>query len=336
MDNKDISACMLTERIAYGHQVLTLENETIRLSVDVDQGAHLFELIDKASGIDVLYKDPLGLSDHNIGGWYELFPNAGKACQYDGSDIPSHGDVRYLPWTYAIEAHSSEEVRVALWTTSRVRPFTLRKTISIRQQVSAVCVTEQITNDSAGDEPYLWGHHVTFGAPFISADTRIDLPPCRIYGLPEYDAAASRVVQASSGTLTDMPGRRGGSVDFSYFPAEPASEMLFIDELQAHWYNVFNERSHVGFALAWDCSAFPALWLWQENRAALQPPFNGQVYGMALEPQSAPTPILANAVAKGQAPTLKAGQSKLSWLTAVLHHQPERVKRVSKQGELTV
>jgi len=329
-------ACSLSQHIIEGHNVLRLENEILSVGIDMDRGAHLFELTDKRTGIDVLYKDPKGLAAYDVGGWYELFPNAGKACSFKGMDIPAHGDVHRLPWTYRIERDNDAGIVVSMQTESKARPFALERTISLASGKSVLRIAEKITNRGDEAEPYLWGHHVTFGAPFVSPFSRIDLPACHVYKRGEYDTDASRLAPNASGSPDDMPGRLGDRVDLTYFPKASCAEMLFIDGLRGHWYNVFNERDRLGFALAWDGDVFPFLWLWQEHHATRRAPFNGQVYGLALEPQSSNVPILANAAAAGQAPILQAGQSRETWLTAILHDKCERVTGVDREGEVIV
>ncbi|WP_409344933.1 DUF4432 family protein [Paenibacillus sp. MBLB4367] len=333
-EQKQVPGCKLTQHTMDGHCVLTLENDAIRVSIDVDHGAHLFEMTDKRTNIDVMYKDPKGLS-YDVGGWYELFPNAGTGCSYKGSDVPGHGDVQHLPWTFMIEQESEEEIRVHLRTESKVRPFALEKTVALKKGQASLHIAEKITNLSGEAEPYLWGHHVTFGAPFVSPYSRIDLPGCRVFDQPDYHPNNSRLLSGASGTLDRMPGKRGEKVDNTYFAAEPFNEMLFIDELQEHWYNVFNEQAGLGFALAWDGVVFPYLWLWQEHHSEQEEPFGGQLYAMALEPQASNAPTLSKAVSKGQAPVLEAGQSAETWLTVVMHANRDRVKSVNREGGLT-
>jgi len=247
-----------------------------------------------------------------------------------------HGDIQRRNWEFRVEQENAEEVRVHLWTESKVRPFTLEKTITLFRGQSKLYITEKITNQSTLAEPYLWGHHITFGAPFLSSHSRMDLPVCHVYMRPEIDSATSRLAPVASGTLDAMPGRHGELLDLTYYPKEPSGEMLFIDELQDHWYNVFNEQEGLGFAVAWDRNVFPYLWLWQEYRANQQTPDKDQMYTMALEPQSSNVPILANAAAEGKAPIVQAGQSVETWLTVVMHHTSARVKRVTAAGEVIV
>jgi galactose mutarotase-like enzyme len=333
-EQKQAAGCKLTQHTMEGHRVLTLENDQIRVGIDLDHGAHLFEMTDKRTNIDVMYKDPKGLN-YDVGGWYELFPNAGAGCSYNGTDIPGHGDVQHLPWTLRIDRETEEEILVHLRTESKVLPFVLEKNVVIRKGQPTLHIAEKITNLNDTAEPYLWGHHVTFGAPFIGPSCRIDLPDCRVFDQTDYHPDNSRLLAGGSGTLDRMPGKLGESVNNTYFAAEPFNEMLFIDELREHWYNVYNEKEELGFALAWDGVVFPYLWLWQEHHSEQDEPFNGQLYAMALEPQASNAPTLLNAVTKKQAPVLEAGQSAETWLTVVMHANPGRVKYVAQDGDVT-
>jgi galactose mutarotase-like enzyme len=328
------TGCFFETRIIEDHVVLHLENEHISIGIDVDQGAHIYQLIDKKTNVDFLYKDPKGLAKHDIGGWYELFPNAGKACRFNDKDIPGHGDVRSAAWSYRIDHESLAEIQLTLEVTSSVLPFKLEKKIGIRKDLPCLFISEKITNLSSETQPYLWGHHVTFGSPFISPECRIDLPECRVYKRHDYGNEATRLAPNASGTIKSMLGKNGSSLDLTYFSSETCSEMLFINELAGHWYNLFNEKLTVGCALSWHGAAFPYLWLWQENRAAQHPPFLGRTVGMALEPQSSNVPILANAHEEKRAPMLQAGQSLESYLTMTVHNNANLVQFVSKEGSL--
>lgn len=328
------NGCFLKRKIIEDHVVLHLENEHICIGIDIDQGAHIYQLIDKKTNIDLLYNDPKGLAKHDIGGWYELFPNAGKACRFNEMEIPGHGDVRSAAWSYRINHESTDEIQLALEITSSVLPFKLEKKIGIKKDLPCLFISEKITNLSSETLPYLWGHHVTFGSPFISPFCRIDLPECRLYKRHDYGNEASRLAPQASGTIKRIPDKNGAPLDLTYFPSEICSEMLFIDELSEHWYNLFNEKLSVGCALSWHGVAFPYLWLWQENCAAQQPPFLGRTVGMALEPQSSNVPILTQSHEENQAPLLQAEHSMESYLTMTIHNNPNRVQFVSKEGNL--
>jgi galactose mutarotase-like enzyme len=327
-------ACSLSVREIEGYSLLMLENEHIRISLNMGQGAHIFEFTDKKTGVNVLYKDPKGLFQYDVGGWYELFPNAGKACVYQDIQIPKHGDIQHLAWRYTVTEETDYRIEIRLFVESSIMPLRLEKMIAIESGRSALFIGERITNISLERQPYLWGHHVTFGEPFVDSSCRIDLPACRIFKRPDYDSPGSRLIAEAAGSLTNMPGRDGASLDLSYYPDQPASEMLFTEQLQEHWYNVYNTSLGLGFGLSWDGVAYPYLWIWEENRYTSSAPFFGKVCGLALEPQSSNVPILADAVYQGKAPMLEAGESRESWLTAVIHHHEQPIVGMSREGGL--
>lgn len=327
-------SCLLAQRRIEGHRVVTLANDAMQVSVDLDMGAHIFEITDRQTGTDVLYKDPKGLAAHDVGGWYELFPNAGKSCEFQGVQIPAHGDVRQVPWSFTVREYTEREIIILFQTASRVLPFFIQRTVALSAETACIFVQEKITNRGTDPAPYLWGHHVTFGSPFVCAATRMDLPPCRIFKLPEYDSEHSRIASMAEGTMERMMGKDGEPLDIRYFPADVCAEMLFADGLESHWYNVFQEEIGLGFALGWDSRVFPYLWLWQENLATQREPFCGRVRSMALEPQSANVPVLSRAVQAGTAPVLAGGGSVETWLTAALHHDRRPVRHVARDGRV--
>src|SRR4030042_1419243 len=97
-----------------GHRFVTLENDLLRVSVLPEKGADIYELVDLASGVDVLMKTPWGLRppgdrpptdflENYEGCWQELFPSVNDACQVRGAEIPFHGEVALLAWETHIE-----------------------------------------------------------------------------------------------------------------------------------------------------------------------------------------------------------------------------------------
>src|SRR5450759_1078818 len=100
---------MLIRGVHRGHAALWLENETLRVGVLPEKGADIFELIHRPTGVQMLMEMPAGLKppgnhpqdeflDNYEGGWQELFPNHGDACEFRGQAIPMHGEVALYPW----------------------------------------------------------------------------------------------------------------------------------------------------------------------------------------------------------------------------------------------
>ena len=291
-------------------RTVVLANETVRASIDVGRGAHLFELVMLESGYNLLYEDPRGVEHHIVGGWYELFPKAGPAATVGGRDISAHGDVRNAPWTVVD--------RDTTWAEFTVDSAELPLRLTRRMQLdgSQLTVTEVVSNLSDHAVSYLWGHHITLGERFVTG-ARIDVASDDIVGIERFTKPAASVQPDSHpASLDRLPGRSGDPVDLSLFPSAPAAEMLFARTVRSPRATV--EGSGVRLHLDWDVDAFPALWIWIENCGTTENPFDGHTVGLALEPQSAYLPSLGPAIEAGLAPSLPAGGTATAWLKATL------------------
>ena len=85
-------------KLANGIEAVTLISPSIRVTVLANKGADIYSLVHCKSGVDVLWKSPLGLrapthgwftADSQAawlemyeGGWQEIFPNGGDACPH--------------------------------------------------------------------------------------------------------------------------------------------------------------------------------------------------------------------------------------------------------------
>lgn len=329
-----IKRLKIEEKSVRGHHLLTMENTDIRTGIDLTRGAHVFELLDKRTGRNLLYSDPKGIFDYDVGGWYELFPNAGRECSFQDSLVPAHGDIKDSAWQLTDVTDGGKNIAAQIRAVSDIFPLELVKTIGLDADSATLFITETVTNIGQTPHHYMWGHHVTFSSEF-AVTSRTDLPSCRVVKRADYDTPASRLPTAAVGPVTSMPSRGGGTVDISLFPSAGTHDMLFTERLDQCWYNVYNSDLGTGFALAWDRTAFPYLWIWQDNRGNPLPPFNGDTVGLALEPQSSDLPMLSESAKAGKAHFLLPGASTTSWLTAVVHADARPVAGVDKHGHIT-
>jgi hypothetical protein len=84
-------------------------------------------------------------------------------------------------------------------------------------------------------------------------------------------------------------------------------------ELVGGEYRVYNPRLNLSFKVEWEKEIFPYVMFWMPYGGAELPPLTG-VYGVGLEPTSAPYP-LAQAVQAGLARSLGGGESLQTRLT---------------------
>ncbi|MGG7510702.1 DUF4432 family protein [Plantibacter sp. YIM 135249] len=300
-----------------GDRILEIVDDCVRLRINVDHGAHLFHLEDVRSGTQLLYTDPAGSRDYAVGGWYELFPNAGPACDFGGSSITRHGDVQHRPWTVDVEADDGNEVVIRLRTTSRDLPFSIEKRVAVRASSGRIRLDERIARhqdgaaDTADELPYLWGQHVTFGLPFLEGAV-FELPGGELHGSVD-DSGSGDARTETRGPLGAFPVSDGTSMDLTRFPTGPFDAMLFSDRLASGAATVRNPRLGIAARLTWDIDAYPYLWFWGTRSADVD-----GLTACAIEPQASDIPSLADAHTDGRAPVLARGGERSSWIELTL------------------
>ena len=343
--------CRIREFLYQGYRCVTLENETLRVTVVADKGTDIIEFLYKPKDVDFLWHTREGLRapylpssirpsgtfmDNYEGGWQELFPNCGNASVHQGAEIGQHGEVAFLAWRYTIVKDEPDEIAVRFEVRTVRTPFYLAKTLSLRRHDPILRIHERLTNEGGQGVDYLWGHHPTLGPPFLDEHCRVDVPPCRIHTLAEYTNAKTRVKGDQQAEWPIAEGQGGDRVDLSRVPppAVCANDMVFLEGLTDGWYAVTNARQRVGFAMRYPADVFKVLWYWQVYRGGLDYPFWGATYNIALEPCVA-LPILERAAKSGNALTLAAGESREIELLALAFDGLEAVDRVNENGTVS-
>src|SRR6185369_6526758 len=163
-----MSACQITQGTEYRHRALYLENDVLKITVLPDKGADLYAIVHKPSGIDFLWKNPVGLAPPGSppqpgsgdleflwnyeGAWQELFPNCGTAVKYHDKTIPFHGEVALLPWSDEILTQNDDEVSIRLSVATRQSTFRLERVMRLRQGEAILTLEETVTNTGSESE----------------------------------------------------------------------------------------------------------------------------------------------------------------------------------------
>ena len=319
---------MLIQGTSNHHLALWLENDLLRVGVLPEKGADIFEFTQLPSGVQFLMQTPWGLKpptdqpvadflDNYEGGWQELFPNANDACEYRGRSIPFHGEVALLPWHLKVLRDDDQETAIHLSVTCQRTPFHLERTLSLVSGESRLFVWEKVTN--IGNEPFefVWGHHLTLGGDFLEDGCLLDCPAGHLFTPPQsFEPQTARLAPAQDEPWPLALGRSGERIDLRCIPGPEAHthDDAILSGLQRGIYTVANPRLGLRFSLEWDLAVFPWVMFWQPYGGADLPPLTG-IYGVGLEPWSAPSP-LAQAAAAGQASQLAPGTSLQTELVA--------------------
>jgi hypothetical protein len=321
------AACSVRQSSVEGWTAVELENDRLRVTVLPDKGADIYAVVDVESGVDALFKAPWGLQPPGSlpregsdgveflanyeGGWQELLPNANDACTHDGSDIPFHGEIATLPWTWEIVQADDDAATVRFSTRCRITPFAIERLMRLDKGNPDLVLEETVRNDSDRPAHLVWGHHCVIGAPLLERGCRLDLPATTIVTRPEVWEETARLTPGQSERWPHARLRAGGTIDLRDVPGEEAGshDDLYIGGFETGTASVTNPRLGLGFRLSWDTSVYPWVVLWQAYGGAHELPLTGS-YALGVEPWTS-RHCLADALEAGEAVELQP-QEQLS------------------------
>ncbi len=307
-----------------GIDAVVLENEYLRITVLAGKGTDIVEFNAKRHDLDFAWWTATGLGssgdffDRYEGGWQEVLPNGGAPAVHRGASFEQHGEVASVPWEWTIETDTADEVAVRFSVHARRVPLRIEKTLRLRTGEASLSITEELTNTSSVPVEAMWGHHITFGAPFAGPGCEIRLPP-GVDVLPHpvaIDPSDVRRVSDQSGAWPNVDG-----VDLSILPPRGTpSDLMYLHGFgDIGRYDVVDPKRRLGLRIEWDATVLPWLWFWQEFGAWADFPWYGRHYNIGLEPFSSyPTGGLAEAAANGTALTVPPGGTLPMWMRATV------------------
>jgi Domain of unknown function (DUF4432) len=317
------------EYVLQGMRAVFLENEWLRIGILADKGTDLFELLYKPRDLDFAWLSANGVQnpvvysagnsdavasflDSYPGGWQEILPNGGAPCSYGGVSYGQHGEVSVVPWDYEVVADDEREVAVRFSVAGRKSPFRVVKEVRLKANEPGFSIEETVENEGASPAHLMWGHHITFGPPFLRPGARISLPD-GVEVIPHVERLNPdrRRVASEGGRWPSLAAEGGGELDLSLVPdrGEP-SEIVYLTGFPEGRYEV-RDPDGLGLRVEWDASVMPYVWFWQEFGATRGYPWYGRHYNIGLEPfTSYPTNGLEEAVRLGTAVELGAGEQR--------------------------
>jgi hypothetical protein len=323
---------------------VSLETELLQITVLPDKGCDIYSLRDVASGIDVLAKTRLGLSDlqpagyasssaeawlsQYLGGWQLVLPNGGAPAQVDGAEWGFHGEACVLEWNV-------DELSAACMTAS-VR--LLRAPLLVRRRLevsgSTLTVRESVTNQSAKAIDVMWTHHPAFGAPFLDGGCIVSTGARTITADDETPGTV-----LAAGSVHTWPSAQGSDgvmvrLDEVAAAGSGVAHLAYLSEFDSGFFAITNPQLRLGVAFRWPIEVFPCAWYWVEAGASKGFPWYGSHYSLAVEPAtSAPGQGMANLRAKGGTPmTLAPHEERTVELEVTLFHDDRRVVGVDPGG----
>jgi hypothetical protein len=243
--------------------------------------------------------------DEYPGGWQTIFPNGGPPSQSMGITFGQHAEVAVLPWDYEVLVDSAERVSVRFFVLAKKLPFRVEKIFTLESGSAKCEIEERISNLSRDSHKTMWGFHFTFGPPFLSEDSKIEVKKPTTVLAHDYgaDRPIRRVGDTDEFAWPIGSSSSGEPIDFSSLPEHGTpSEMLYLHNSPSGWYRVETPSKSMAVEVSWNNSLFPYLWYWQEFGNSKEAPWYGKHYNIGLEPFSSfPTSGIAAAIENGTA-----------------------------------
>ncbi|MFC3801842.1 hypothetical protein [Cohnella sp. GCM10012308] len=278
--------CRIKRDLVYkGYEAVVMENEAFRLTVLPGKGTDLIELLHKPTDTDFAWFTRLGLrpkeaafSDFQSqyeGGWQEILPNLGGRHVHRGAEMPAYGEAALSSWRYEIAEDGPMRIRVVFRLELRSLPLAIEKSIEMMSGEAGFRLEERLTNVSPAVIHADWGHHITFGEPFLVPGTLISLPDGDV-----------------SDASYELPAK-GSPGGFGVLPAGAGRYAL-------------RRPDGIGAEVSWDAAVWPYLWFWRDHGGEASPPYFGSHYNVGLEMfSSPPAATLEDSIAAGTAVRLE-------------------------------
>jgi hypothetical protein len=308
-----------------GMRTLILESKFLKVSVLLDKGSDIFELIYKPLDIDLIWHSPIGyrspighihvgdpvymIHEFYGGGWNDIFPNYGKPSTNIGFEFGEHGESALLPWTCIVEEENG--AASAKLSVECVRyPIKAEKIISLNS--TELTISEDLVNVSEQQVEVSWAQHIAYGEPFVSQDLEIQIPASKAK-TSTFEVKHTRLASGREFDWPNAPGRDGKDLDLSKIPPRSmrVQEDFPITLLKSPEYELYNTNLDLGVKVSWNRETFPYLWYWL-NWGMPDYPYFAKGRTLALEPTTSST-------GGGLAEDVKAGCAKILGSNSKVH-----------------
>lgn len=272
------------------------------LVIDPSHGADILSLVDRKTGVDILFQspwhsrasaicagqrpasvDPIGVwLEQYRGGWQTLCPNAGIARAIHGAEIGFHGEASVVPWTIA-EVHAAAiDLDVELFSV----PVMIKRTVTLDK--ATVTLRDTLSNRSNIALEFDYVSHPALGGPFLEGACRIDTGATRFTSDSESASWIDARREQEWPWVIDSSGKQ---VDLRDLPRSGEVRSLFgwLHDFSKHWASVENKDLGLKARIEWDGSYLPYAWMWQEFNATDRFPWYRRARVIAIEPASTQT-----------------------------------------------
>jgi hypothetical protein len=344
--------CRFHEVLYKGFKTLIVENEKMRVSILVDKGTDIIELLYKPMDVDFMWRSPLEYDAYNKnphtkemeigafldvyeGGWQELLPSITSPTNYKGMGLGFHGEVLVLPWDYQIVEDTPDRVRVKFFVRMRRTPFLVTKYLTLGSESSVIEFEETIENEGDEEFKFMWGHHPAIGKPFLDENCVIDLPEGAVGQMYQVDFSGnSPFTPNMEFQWPHARDKNGTRVDLSRVmsPKKKIAFNMYIKNLKEGWYSITNLKKKLGLGMVWDVHTFKYMLIWSVYRGFYNFPFYGRTYNIALELYSAIPDSLDEVIKLKRELSLMPGEKLSTKFYTIVYESDKRIIGFTKNN----
>lgn len=213
----------------------------------------------------------------------------------DQGDLPLHGEAACSLWTVTESTEGDDCTQLAMEVALPIAGLHLNRKLILTADTASISVTEQLTNRTSAPIDFQWVQHAMFGAPlFAGPHAKIALPaqaaitwPCGYEGSEILENSCEFAWPMAS--TTDNK-RLDLSRPFQHEGTGFVASVLTANIPEAY-VAVTNTDLGIVAGYVYDREAYPWIVLWEENRARLNAPWNGNTQVRGIEFGNSPMPL---------------------------------------------
>jgi hypothetical protein len=274
-----------------------------------------------------------GIAGHNLS-----FDHFGPPSNEEtAAGLATHGEAPCTKWKIAGSGRDAVKCSCVL----REARISFLRTIKVDPANPVVYCEERAENLGRYDRPISWNEHVTFGPPFVEANTTIfDMPATHAKASPPSYSERSLIRPDAEFVWPNAPAKNGGQMNLRTMPKErygQYSAQLLDPGLEIGFISACNPQQRLLVIYAFRRADFPWVGNWEEHMDRTEAPWKGRTFCRGLEFSTTPFAIPRRETVD-QGPLF--GEKTYRWLPAkrcvtvryliMLFHAPEDFRGVSR------
>jgi hypothetical protein len=230
--------------------------------------------------------------------------------------LTTHGEAPALKWRVQKQAQSPK-ARLQYGVTLPEARIRFSRNLTLDRVNPVIYCEEEAVNLSSYDRPISWNEHVTFGPPFLEAETTwFDMPATRTKVCPASYSPRFSLWPDAEFTWPNAPTKDGRRRNLRVMPAQRFGHytaQLLDPELEIGFIAACNPRLKLLVVYAFRRADFPWVGNWEERYNREQAPWRAKTFCRGMEFSTTPFAVPRRETIE-QGPLF--GESTYRWLPA--------------------